>query len=74
MRAIVQLICVLAVAAGVGLIVGGEYLPVEPSRHDDTRAMYVGWGAALLTLGILGIVLTIINAILAIFSKREPRP
>ena len=74
MRAIIQIVCVLAVAAGVGLIVGGEYLPAEPYRQSDMKAMFVGWGAALLTLGILGILLTIINAILAIFSNRPTRP
>ena len=74
MRIIIQVICVIAVAAGVGLIVAGEYLPVEPGRYSDMPAMFAGWGAALLTLGILGIILTIVNAILALFSKRQSRP
>ena len=68
MRAIAFGICALTMAGGVGLTAAGLL-----SSQSGDRVMYVGWGAALLTLAVAGIALIIINSVLNLLDNKPPR-
>ena len=68
MRVIAFVVCAITMAGGVGLTAAGLMSP----RGSD-QVIFVGWGAALLTLAAAGVALTIIHAILNLLDQRQPR-
>lgn len=85
MRGILQAICVFAIALGAGLFATGNYLqpPIDPGnladisrflqyRNDERIASSVlrGCGIGFMTLGVLGLVVPWINAL--VFRQRRP--
>jgi|GEM_PF-6473975 len=67
MRIIAFVVCAVTMAGGVGLTAAGLMSP----RGSD-QVIFVGWGAALLTLAAAGVALTIIHSVLNLFDHRPP--
>jgi hypothetical protein len=85
MRGFLQAVCVFAIALGAGMFATGNYLEprIDPSNVADFSRFLVlqsderiassvlrGCGIGLMTLGVLGLVVPLINAL--VFRHHRP--